>query len=234
MKELRSFIIVFTIFVIFSLSFLFFPGMDLHISHFFFINHRFLFQEDYFYWYLYYFRLFFQYLTWFFLGILSSIIIVGLFWEKIHQYINVKVCFFLLVCFSIAPGLVINQTLKNHWGRARPFQVQEFGGGKKFTPVWVKSQECKKNCSFSSGETANIFCYLALLFVIRRKRWVICLITLFGLLMILERVAQGEHFFSDAIVSIFLDYLIIWFFYRLLFTTKENHYFLQRFPLKTA
>lgn len=230
MKELRSFIIICTIFVVFSLWFLFFPQMDLHISNFFFSNHHFFLQEEYLHWYSNYFRLFFQYFTWLFVGILILIIIIGLFSKKIHQYINVKACFFLLVCFSIAPGLLINQTLKDHWGRARPFQIQEFGGDKKFTPVWVKSQECKKNCSFSSGETANIFCYLALLFVIRRKRWVICLITLFGLLMILERVAQGAHFFSDAIVSIFLDYIIIWVSYHLLFTPKENYYLR---PLRT-
>src|SRR5262249_18536369 len=35
---------------------------------------------------------------------------------------------FLAICLAAGPGLVANAVLKDHWGRARPKQVAEFGG----------------------------------------------------------------------------------------------------------
>ncbi len=218
------FIIILILFILFSLFFLFLPQMDIKISHLFFQTDHFILKKQYIKWHLNYFRFFFEWFTWAFLTVLALLLILGIFFEKIQNYVNIKVCLFLLICFSLVPGLIVNEILKSHWGRARPYQTVNFGGGKQFTPPWVISQECKRNCSFSSGETANVFCYLALLFVIRRKKWIFFGVTLFGVLMVIERVAQGDHFFSDALISFFLDYLFIWIFYHLLFSPKENAY----------
>ena len=34
---------------------------------------------------------------------------------------------FLLLALALGPGLIVNTALKDHWGRARPSQVVEFG-----------------------------------------------------------------------------------------------------------
>ena len=44
-----------------------------------------------------------------------------------------SICF--IVVFSIlGPGLIVNHVFKDHWDRARPRAVVEFGGDKAFTP----------------------------------------------------------------------------------------------------
>src|SRR5262249_15597558 len=64
---------------------------------------------------------------------------------------------FLVFCIAVGPGVVVNLALKDHWGRARPKQIAEFGGRKTFTPPLLPSSECAINCSFVAGEPASIF-----------------------------------------------------------------------------
>ncbi len=48
----------------------------------------------------------------------------------------------LLLCLlAMLPGLLVNQVLKENWGRARPAQVTEFGGERRFTPAFVYSDQ---------------------------------------------------------------------------------------------
>jgi len=64
---------------------------------------------------------------------------------------------YLLAVLIIAPGLLVNSVLKDHWGRARPSQTVEFGGKKVFTPALVISDQCDRNCSFVCGHAAMAF-----------------------------------------------------------------------------
>jgi lipid A 4'-phosphatase len=109
---------------------------------------------------------------------------------------------FLLFSLLLGPGLMVNEVLKNHWGRARPVQVTEFGGTAQYTPPWQPSDQCEKNCSMSSGHAALGFYPLALAWVLRRQRrlWVTAgLIS--GAWVGLGRILQGGHFLSDVLVS---------------------------------
>lgn len=111
---------------------------------------------------------------------------------------------FLIVSLAVGPGLIVNSALKDHWGRARPGQIVEFGGGKRFTPALVPSDQCERNCSFPAGHPAIGFYFVSFAFLIpaaRRRRRVFGAALLAGTLIGLMRMAQGAHFLSDVVFS---------------------------------
>jgi len=110
---------------------------------------------------------------------------------------------FLAVCVVVGPLAIANLGFKDHWGRARPSTVVEFGGSKAYTPPLVKSQECPRNCSFFSGEASSIFvvCFAAaLLFPAAASAWMVTGL-IFGSLCGFVRMAEGGHFLSDVIFA---------------------------------
>jgi lipid A 4'-phosphatase len=114
-----------------------------------------------------------------------------------------RVAYVLLVAI-VGAGLIVNVALKDHLGRARPRHIEEFGGTKQFTPLFVPSRECRVNCSFSSGDAAGAFVFLAFAKALtRRRRYYVAAIA-FGALVSLSRVSAGAHFFSDTVVSFFV------------------------------
>ncbi|MBS0349829.1 MAG: phosphatase PAP2 family protein [Proteobacteria bacterium] len=220
----KLFYIIATITVLVSVLLFIFPRIDLAISHFFYLpnGHFLLASTPEQIHILNILRNSLVDASFVFMGIILLIFIYGMVFKKHPKNFSPRNCAFILICFFLIPGLFINGILKNYWGRARPFQIQEFGGDKQFTPAWVISNQCQKNCSFTSGETANIFCYLALLFLIKRKKWAFASVMLMGLFISFERIAQGEHFFSDTLLSALLDYLSIWLIYHLLRIGEKN------------
>src|SRR5712692_6914898 len=67
----------------------------------------------------------------------------------------------MLVTLALAPGVVANLILKEHWSRPRPIDVAEFGGDEHFRPWWDPRGDCAKNCSFVAGEPSGAFWTLA-------------------------------------------------------------------------
>jgi lipid A 4'-phosphatase len=53
---------------------------------------------------------------------------------------------FLVAALAIGPGIVVNTVLKDHWGRARPYQIEEFGGARQFTAAPLPADQCARNC----------------------------------------------------------------------------------------
>ena len=43
---------------------------------------------------------------------------------------------FLIATMALAPGLLVNVVLKDHWGRPRPIDVKQFGGQYQFMAWW--------------------------------------------------------------------------------------------------
>lgn len=118
---------------------------------------------------------------------------------------------FLLLCLAIGPGLLINFILKSHWGRARPNALVEFGGTKEFSPAYVISDQCKKNCSFASGDAAIGYFALLFLFIVRKTTIRVAVsATLLGTTIGLIRIAQGAHFLSDVVFAGFLTVSVGW------------------------
>lgn len=128
---------------------------------------------------------------------------------------------YILLVLIVGPGLLVNVVFKDHWGRARPIQIEPFGGQLQFTPAWVPSDQCDTNCSFVCGDSSVGFSLLALAFLSRRpRRWFIAA-TGIGAAIGLIRMAQGGHFFSDVVFSFYAVYFSAWLLHRLLFPSSR-------------
>jgi len=103
---------------------------------------------------------------------------------------------FLALSLLLGPGLAVNTLFKDHWGRARPAQVSEFGGTARFTPAWVISEQCGRNCSFVCGDASLGYALVAVAFVSRRPRfWFVGGLAV-GTALGLMRMGQGGHFLT--------------------------------------
>ena len=121
---------------------------------------------------------------------------------------------FQMLVYLLGPGLIVNGILKRFWGRARPFQVTEFGGSAPFSRAWAISDQCCGNTSFVSGEMAGataLAISLAMILHANRLRtgekvyWLGLLATLALLLVTAwQRMAAGKHFLSDIVISALL------------------------------
>ena len=110
---------------------------------------------------------------------------------------------FLAACLAAGPGLVANLVFKNQWGRARPAQIVELGGTKAFTPPLVIADQCRRNCSFVSGEAASTYVtfYAAAALVPQWSAALVIAGTVGGLATGLIRMSQGAHFLSDVVFA---------------------------------
>jgi membrane-associated phospholipid phosphatase len=108
--------------------------------------------------------------------------------------------------------------LKDHWGRARPSQVTEFGGTKTFTPAPLPADQCERNCSFPAGHPAMGFYLLSMAFLVRdqrRRRWAEAAAIGAGAAIGVVRLAQGGHFLSDVVFAGLLVAAVSWVLHRL-------------------
>ncbi len=131
--------------------------------------------------------------------------------------IDGRAAVFLLLALALGPGLAVNTVLKDHWGRARPAQVTEFGGAERFTPAPLPADQCPRNCSFPAGHPAIGFYLVSLALLIPEPRprriATIGAIALGGVIG-LARMAAGGHFLSDVVFSGFIVSGVSWLLYR--------------------
>jgi membrane-associated PAP2 superfamily phosphatase len=129
-----------------------------------------------------------------------------------------SVALFLIGSFLLGPGVTSNLLLKENWGRPRPNGVQQFAGSAAFQPWWQPGGECRRNCSFVSGEASQAFWTVAPASLAPPQLRPIALgaAVLFGTAVGGLRVAFGRHFVSDIIFAALLTVAIIFALYRLL------------------
>ena len=191
-------------FLIVSLLLSQFPAVDIHISRVFF-DKGFTLKEQ---WWQAWFR---EGMTYFLYVSMASVVAVyalnRLSKRNWYHIDGRKVCYLFLVLI-LGAGLIVNVILKDNFGRARPRDIEEFGGSKRFTPAFVVSSECDTNCSFSSGEGAGAFFSLALAMALSRKRAMFAAGVGLGCAVSFSRVASGAHFFSDTVVSFFVMLIV--------------------------
>ena len=110
---------------------------------------------------------------------------------------------YLAACLAAGPGLIANLVFKDHWGRARPSQITEFGGARAFSPPLVPANQCPRNCSFVSGEAASTYVtfYAAATLVPQWSVALAALGTAGGVATGLVRMSQGAHFLSDIVFA---------------------------------
>ena len=128
---------------------------------------------------------------------------------------------FVLLALLLGPGILVNSVAKEFSERARPAQVQAFGGERDYAgPLQWRSGQCASNCSFVSGHAASGFFFVALSFVLAGTAARIAFwggIT-FGSLIGLARMAAGGHFLTDVVFALVLVYaasgLLWWLLFR--------------------
>src|SRR5438034_3282318 len=133
-------------------------------------------------------------------------------WPRRPLIIPGRAIVLLLVTLALAPGIVANLVLKEHWGRPRPIDVTEFGGDEHFRPWWDPRGDCPKNCSFIAGEPTAAFWTMAAAAVAPAQWRALAYgaAFVFGSTVGLLRMAAGAHFFSDVAFAGVLTFLVIW------------------------
>jgi len=141
------------------------------------------------------------------LGVAFAILALGA-WRGRKSFctIDAKGWFFLLLALLIGPVLIANVGLKDHWGRARPREIVEFGGASAFTPALeAHFERAHDNGSFVAGDAAFGFFLTAFAFVAPRRTSRRVFWSMMGIagLFSLSRLVMGAHFLSDIIYAAF-------------------------------
>lgn len=192
------------------------PYTDIAFSKLFYHNNQFLLNSGFMAWMLHYG---FQGLL--ILSGLSVLFLWLLGFIKNKQWIlgvNTPVMLFIFGSLLLGPIIIVNGLFKTFWGRARPYEVMEFGGLKYFTPPMVITNQCNLDCSFMSGHTAMGFWVICFAFLTpcRWRKTAIISALIFGSLLGLARIAAGFHFFSDVFFSAVVTISVVrWLHYKI-------------------
>jgi membrane-associated PAP2 superfamily phosphatase len=138
-------------------------------------------------------------------------IVLKLIWPHRRMLIEARAALFLIATLALGPGLLTNVVLKDHWGRPRPIDVQQFGGDYRFEPWWDPRGKCPNNCSFIAGEPSGAFWTLAPAALAPPPLQAVAYgaALAFGIGLGAFRMAAGAHFFSDVVFAGVLMYLVI-------------------------
>ena len=128
-----------------------------------------------------------------------SLLITGVMRERSRRFRLYGM--FILLCVILGPGLIINLVLKDHWGRARPRQLVEFGGGSEYSQPLAPFRASGK--SFPCGHCSVGYLYGIGWWVWRRShpRWAVASLAaglVMGTLQGIGRMTDGGHYLSDA------------------------------------
>jgi lipid A 4'-phosphatase len=189
-----------------------FPEVDISFSQLFFSEESgFLYQENFLVYQLY---ALLPLLTKLFILVCLLYLVYLVVKYRSYERILRSGVFFLVIAAAISPGLVVNEVFKENFGRARPRHIEEFNGKREFTGAFTMSDQCKRNCSFSSGHAAMGYFLTAIAYTTNllyfNRIYLIGIV--FGSLVGLSRIVMGGHFLSDVLASafvvLFLDHVI--------------------------
>jgi lipid A 4'-phosphatase len=126
---------------------------------------------------------------------------------------------FLIATMALGPGLLVNVTLKDYWGRPRPIDVSELGGTERFVAWWDPRGDCPGNCSFVSGDVSGMAWTMAPAALAppqwRALAYGAALALTAG--MAAMRMMAGAHFFTDTVFAGVFTFLIVWFAHGLIY-----------------
>jgi lipid A 4'-phosphatase len=156
-------------------------------------------------------------------GLAGLLLIVSWIRKKKLFGLSTRHLIYLLASLAIGPGLIVNLVLKDNWGRARPYEITQFGGSSAFTPAFVISCECQKNCGFVSGHAAMGFYFIAFGFLYKKRRSLIAFLAgIYGTVVGMVRILQGGHFLSDVVFAFFITYAVSAVLFWIMFERKSS------------
>jgi membrane-associated PAP2 superfamily phosphatase len=146
-------------------------------------------------------------------------LVVKLISPRRKMLVSGRAAIFLISTLALAPGLMVNVVLKEHWSRPRPIDVAQLGGNEKFVAWWDPRGDCATNCSFVSGDVAGAAWTLAPAALAppqwRALAYGAALALTAGMAAI--RVMAGAHFVSDALFAAVFTFLIVWIVHGLIY-----------------
>jgi lipid A 4'-phosphatase len=146
-------------------------------------------------------------------------LLIKLIFPRRKLLISGRAVVFLIGTMALAPGLLVNVLLKDHWGRPRPIDVTQFGGSEHFVAWWDPRGDCPANCAFVSGDVAGAFWTIAPA-ALAPPQWravAYGAALALGTGMAAIRMMAGAHFPSDVIFAGVFTFLIIWIAYALIY-----------------
>lgn len=118
---------------------------------------------------------------------------------------------YLVAVAALGPGVIVNGLLKEFGGRARPVQIEQFGGSKRFTRPFEFTDQCRHNCAFPSGHVAAAAFPVVGYFLARgrraRRAWLAGGLAA-GATIGLARMVTGSHYLSDVVFSILIVFAV--------------------------
>lgn len=146
-------------------------------------------------------------------------LIVKLLLPRRKMLISGRAAVFLVATMALAPGLLVNVLLKDHWGRPRPIDVMQFGGNQNFAAWWDPRGDCPSNCAFVSGDVSGAVWTLAPAALAPPQWRALAYTTALALAvgMGTVRMMAGAHFPSDVIFAGLFTFLIIWITYAVIY-----------------
>jgi membrane-associated PAP2 superfamily phosphatase len=214
-KQFKRDLLVFALlFGVLTLPFLFFD-LDIALQKPYYTTTKGWFMGDWPFWhFIYKYGIFLGYLLAF-----AALVVVSLSYWKKALVVWRKAALFMLLIVIVGPGILVNGTFKDHWGRPRPREIVQFDGVEQYHKVWVKGDTGGK--SFPCGHASMGF-FMAIPFLFLRKRyrswaWTFFIFgTLYGLLIGYARMIAGGHFASDVLWAAGMVWLPAILFYHLL------------------
>ncbi len=210
----RDLLVFFLLFGLLTLPFWFFD-IDIAWQKPYYTTAKGWFMGDWPFWhFIYKYGIFVGYLLAF-----SALVVVSLSYWKKALVVWRKAALFMLLIVIVGPGILVNGTFKDHWGRPRPREIVQFDGVEQFHKVWVKGDTGGK--SFPCGHASMGF-FMSIPFLFLRKRyrswaWTFFIFgTLYGLLIGYARMIAGGHFASDVLWAAGMVWLPAILFYHLL------------------
>lgn len=151
-------------------------------------------------------------------------LIVKLVAPRTKMLISGRAIVFLISTMLLAPGLLVNVVLKDHWGRPRPIDVTQFGGEQHFVAWWDPRGDCPNNCSFVSGDVATTAWTFAPAALVpppwRALAYGAALaLTIF---MAAIRIMAGAHFPTDTIFAGIFTFLTVWLAYAMIYRWRTR------------
>ena len=151
-------------------------------------------------------------------------LVIKLLLPRRRMLVSGRATVFLIATMALAPGLLVNVLLKDHWGRPRPIDVTQFGGNQNFVAWWDPRGDCPSNCSFVSGDVAGAVWTIAPA-ALAPPHWrslAYAAALALGAGMGTVRVMAGAHFPSDVIFAGIFTFLIIWITYAIIYRWRRT------------
>lgn len=148
----------------------------------------------------------------------TCITLIGLFYKPTRSQPIWQASVYLFFVLAIGSGLIAHGICKENFARARPKQLEEFGGtysySEPLTPyVGKKTTPDDRLRSMPSGHATMGFYFISFWFIGTRWKnrllsWSgICIGMGLGITLVISRLLEGGHFLSDGLAS----FVIMWY-----------------------